>query len=152
MLAAALTCLATWLSAWAPSLAAAPDDPLLVIVHAASPVDKFSSYEIEALFTRTKTRWSDGTPVHPFSFPAGTAPRELFDRVVLKLTGDQVGRFWLDRRIRGLGMPPKQVPTTTLMLQIVANLAGSVGYIPGLRAPPGVKVVARIVQGKVLTP
>jgi ABC-type phosphate transport system substrate-binding protein len=143
---------ATWLNSSDLSLAAAAEEPLLVIVHPSSPVEKISSYEIEALFTRTQTRWSDGTPVHPFSFPAGSSAREQFDRVVLKLTGDQVGRFWLDRRIRGLGMPPKQVPTTALMLQIVANLPGSVGYVPGLRVPPGLKIVARIVQGKVVSP
>jgi hypothetical protein len=152
MFAAALVCTATWLASWDPSLAAAPEEPLLVIVNATSPVMKISGYEIEALFTRTQTRWSDGTPVHPFSFPAGSPPRELFDRVVLRLNADQVGRFWLDRRIRGLGMPPKQVPTQALMLQLIANLPGAVGYVPGPRARPGVRIVARIVQGKVVSP
>jgi hypothetical protein len=152
MLAAALVCTATWLAGWAPSLAAAPEEPILVIVNASSPVEKISGYEVEALFTRSQTRWSDGTPVRPFSFPSGSPARELFDRVVLRLNADEVGRFWLDRRIRGLGMPPKQVPTTALMLQIVANLPGAVGYIPGARTRPGVRVVARIVQGKVVSP
>jgi hypothetical protein len=152
MVAAALVCVAMSLAVGEPSLAAAPEEPILVIVNASSPVDKISGYEIEALFTRSQTRWSDGTPVHPFSFPSGSPERELFDRVVLRLNADQVGRFWLDRRIRGLGMPPKQVPTPALMLQIVANLPGAVGYIPGARARPGVRIVARIVQGKVVSP
>jgi len=152
MLSAALVCGATWLASWDPSLAAAPEEPLVVIVNANSPVQKISAYEIEALFTRAQTRWSDGTPVHPFSFPAGTHERGLFDRVVLRLSPEQVGRFWLDRRIRGLGMPPKQVPTSTLMLQIIANLPGAVGYLPSARVRPGVRTVARIVQGKVVSP
>ena len=152
MLAAAVVCFATFVAAGAPSLAAAPEDSILVIVNANSPVEKLSGYEIEALFTRSQTRWSDGTPVHPFSFPSGSPARELFDRVVLRLNADQVGRFWLDRRIRGLGMPPKQVPTSGLMLQIVANLPGAVGYVPGARARPGVRIAARIFQGKVVSP
>jgi hypothetical protein len=142
----------TWLASWAPLLAATAEEPLIVVVHEQSPVEKLSAYELEALFTRSQTRWSDGRAVYPFSFPAGTPARELFDRVVLRLNPEQVGRFWLDRRIRGLGMPPKQVPSAGLMLQVIANLPGAVGYVTGTRASPGVRVVARIVQGKVVPP
>lgn len=149
---AALVCMLTWLASWDYSFAAEPVDPLLVIVNAASPVQKLSNYELEALFTRTQTRWNDGTPVYPFSFAAGTPERATFDRVVLRLSPEQVGRFWLDRRIRGLGLPPKQVPTAILMLQIVANLPGAIGYFAGTRVRPGVRVIARIVQGKVMPP
>jgi ABC-type phosphate transport system substrate-binding protein len=134
-----------------PSLAAS-EEALLVIVHPKSPVDRVSSYEIEALFTRAQTRWSDGSTVYPFSFVAGSAARDTFDRVVLRLSLDQVGRFWVDRRIRGLGMPPKQVPSAALMAQIVSNLPGAIGYLPSSRARAGLKVVARIAQGKVLSP
>ena len=142
-----------WASVWAGASYATNEETLLIIVHPQSRVEQVSSYQLEALFTRAQTRWDDGSAVYPFSFPAGSPPREGFDRAVLKLDPDQVGRFWLDRRIRGLGMPPKQVPTATMMTQIVANLPGAVGYIPaGRTKPPGVKVVARIVQGKVLPP
>ena len=141
-----------WALAWGSLSQAAPDEPLFVIVHAKSPVERVSSYELEALFTRAQTRWDDGSTVYPFSFPPGSEPREQFDRVVLRLSSDQVGRFWLDRRIRGLGLPPKQVPSPTMMVQIVANLPGSIGYVPALRTRTGVKVIARIVQGKVMPP
>ena len=137
----------------APSaLRAAPDLTLEVIVHGASKVERLSAYELEALFTRSQTRWDDGAPVIPFSFPAGTEPRVLFDRVALRLRPEEVGRFWLDHRIRGLGLPPKQVPSAALMLQVIANLPGGIGYVPATRNRPGVKVVARIQQGKVVPP
>lgn len=134
------------------ALHAAPEVTLDVIVHASSKVERLSGYELEALFTRTQTRWTDGAAVIPFSFPAGSEPRVLFDRVALRLAPEQVGRFWLDRRIRGLGQPPKQVPSASLMLQVVANLPGAIGYLPTTRNHPGVKVVARIQQGKVVAP
>jgi hypothetical protein len=133
-------------------LRAAPEVTLEVIVNASSSVTHLSAYELEALFTRTQTRWDDGSAVIPFSFPAGSEPRVLFDRVALRLRPEEVGRFWLDHRIRGLGLPPKQVPTATLMLQVVANLPGSIGYLPATRTRTGVKVVARIQQGKVVPP
>jgi ABC-type phosphate transport system substrate-binding protein len=123
-----------------------------VFVHASSHVDRLNDHELEALFTRSRTRWADGTPVIPLSFAAGSDTRVLFDRVVLRLGPDEVGRFWLDRRIRGLGLPPRQVPSATLMQQVVANLPGSIGYAPNLPNRVGVKVVARILNGKVVPP
>jgi ABC-type phosphate transport system substrate-binding protein len=131
---------------------AAVEEPLLVIVHPSVPVTTLSAYQLEAIFTREQTHWSNGSTIIPFSFPANGEVRELFDRTVLRLDPEEVGRFWLDHRIRGLGLPPKQVPSAALMLKVVANLPGSIGYIPILRARPGVKVVARIAQGKVLSP
>jgi len=72
-------------------------------------VDEDLGYEIEAVH-RTQTRWSDGTPVHRLVFRLQPGA-QLFDRVVLKLNADQVGRFWLDRRIRGFSDAAEQVPT-----------------------------------------
>lgn len=131
---------------------AAVEEPLLVIVHPSVPVSSLSAYELEAIFTRDQTRWGNGSTIIPFSFPAGGEVRDVFDRVILRLDAEEVGRFWLDRRIRGLGLPPKQVPSAALMVKVVANLPGSIGYVPTLRARSGVKVVARIAQGKVLSP
>ncbi|MEY4578758.1 MAG: hypothetical protein RL701_3461 [Pseudomonadota bacterium] len=132
---------------------ASEDEAIIeVIVHRSSPATHLSSAEVEALFTRTQTRWSDGSPVVPLSFPTGTTIREQFDRAVLRLDADQVGRFWLDRRIRGLGAPPKQVLNAALMIKVVANLPGSIGYVPASRNRVGVKVVARIARGRVITP
>jgi hypothetical protein len=135
-------------SAAAPSASLSLD----VFVHRSSPVTQLSIHELEALFTRTQTRWADGSPVIPLSFAAGADARVLFDRVVLRLGPDEVGRFWLDRRIRGLGLPPRQVPNAALMQQVVANLAGAIGYAPSQPVRTGVRVVARIQQGKVVPP
>jgi hypothetical protein len=140
------------LSVGAGTLQAVYEGPLDVIVHARAKAERLTGYELEAVFTRTQTRWDDGTPVIPFSFPAGSEPRVLFDHVALRLGPEEVGRFWLDRRIRGLGLPPKQVPNATLMVQVIANLPGAIGYAPAARTHAGVKVVARIVQGKVVAP
>ena len=147
-----LTFLLLFASVGANSLQAGNELTLEVIVHAGSPVKELSAYELEALFTRTQSRWGDGTAVIPFSFPMNSEARVLFDRVALRLNPDEVGRFWLDRRIRGLGLPPKQVPSAALMLQVVANLNGAVGYLPATRNHDGVRVVARIAGGKVLPP
>jgi hypothetical protein len=39
-----------------------------------------------------------------------------------------------------------------LMVQVIANLPGSIGYVPSGSEAPGVKVVARVLRGKVVSP
>lgn len=135
-----------------PVTRAAEDLALDIFVHKSCEAQRLTNLELEALFTRTQRRWDDGTAVIPLSLPAGSTPRVLFDRVVLRLGPDEVGRFWLDQRIRGRGLPPKQVPSVVLMQQVVENLPGAIGYAPTSTGRAGVKVVAKIVQGRVVAP
>lgn len=129
---------------------AANAEPIDVVVRRGFAVRRMSAYEIEAVFTRTQTRWSNGSPVIPINYNAGTSVRDQFDRAVLRLSPDEVGRFWLERRIRGMGQPPKQVGDPSLMIKVIENLPGSIGYVPTSRNTGTLQVVARVVQGRVV--
>jgi len=136
----------------APVRALPPVD-LAVIVHAQAATKQMSAIEMETLFTRAQTRWDDGSPIVPINAPPGSELRVEFDRVVLRLTPDEVGRFWIDRRVRGLGMPPRHVSEPATIVRVVEKLSGAIAYAPeALVRDARVKVVARIRQGKVLPP
>lgn len=127
-------------------------EDMLVVVHPRSRISVLSAQQLEAIYTRSTTRWDDGALIIPFNL-ADTSPlRHRFDRTVLRLDPQQVGRFWLDQRIRGLGAPPKQVPDIALLVKVIERLPGSIGYAPASRIRPGVKVVARIHNGSVVAP
>lgn len=146
------------LIAFAASLgAAAPREAqgeggMVVIVNPSTRVDTLSGDRLEALFSLSQREWSSGQPAIPFNFAPGVPLRESFDRAVLGMNGDEVARFWIDRRIRGLGDSPRKVPSIALMLRVVAKLPGAIGYVPEEAVTRDVKVVARIVNGKVLPP
>jgi hypothetical protein len=126
---------------------------LAVIVHARTRVAAMSAVEIETVFTRTQTRWDDGTPIVPINTSPGSESRVLFDQAVLRLEPEAVGRFWIDRRIRGLGLPPRHVSDPATIARVVEKLEGAIGYVPEELARHGKhKVVARIRNGKVLPP
>jgi len=72
--------------------------------------------------------------------------------ILLGLAPAEVGRFWIDQRIRGFGHPPRQVTDPAIMLRLVASLKGSIGYLPAGQADKTVRIVARIRQGKVIGP
>jgi len=133
---------------------ALPSLDLAVIVNPATRVSHMSAVEMETMFTRAQTRWSDGTPIVPLNAPPGTEARIAFDRAVLRLNPDDVGRFWIDRRIRGLGLPPRQLAEPGSVMRVVEKLNGTISYVPeSLVLHNGkVKVVARIRQGKVVPP
>jgi hypothetical protein len=85
--------------------------------------------ELRDLFLR-RSQTLQGQPSIPFNYPSGSQFRVLFDERVLNMSPDQVGRFWVDVRIRGGGRPPRTVPTPELMVRVVAELQGAVGYVP----------------------
>jgi hypothetical protein len=132
---------------------ALPQLDLAVIVHLQAEAQQMSAIEMETLFTRTQTRWDNGAPIVPINAPPGSTMRVHFDQVVLRLSPDEVGRFWIDRRVRGLGMPPRHVDEPATTVRVVEKLNGAIAYVPeDLVRDARVRVVARIRQGKVLPP
>jgi ABC-type phosphate transport system substrate-binding protein len=132
---------------------ALPQVDLAVIVNVQAAMKHMSAVEMETMFTRTQTRWDDGTPIVPINAPPGSDLRVQFDQVVLRLNPDEVGRFWIDRRVRGLGMPPRHLGEPSTIVRVVEKLNGAIAYAPEeLVRDARVRVVARIRQGKVLPP
>lgn len=132
---------------------ALPQVDLAVFVNVQAGAKQMSAVEMETMFTRAQTRWDDGTPIVPINAPPGSSLRVEFDRVVLRLSPDEVGRFWIDRRVRGLGLPPRHVSEPATIVRVVEKLNGAIAYAPEeLVVGARVRVVARIRQGKVLPP
>lgn len=124
-------------------------EELVIIVHpkvAARPTPR----ELEAIFTRAMRDWPDGGRIIPINLPAGTAPRETFDRVVLGLDPDAATRYWIDRRVRGGAPPPRTVGDPATVVRLVAAVEGAIGYVPARLVTDQVRPVARIAGGKVL--
>jgi hypothetical protein len=125
---------------------------LAVVVNPVVPVSRLSAAELESIFNSSRTSWPDGSSVGAFSYAPEDARRRTFDRVVLQMSLEEVGRYWLDQRVRGGPRPPRQVPDPALAVRLVAKLPGSIAYVPENLVNPNVKVVARIKSGKVVAP
>jgi ABC-type phosphate transport system substrate-binding protein len=125
---------------------------LVVIVNPGVPVSVLTASELEAIFTSSKRTWPDGSNIGAFSYAPDNDLRREFDKVVLRMSADEVARFWIDQRVRGGAPPPRQVPDPALAMRLVAKLPGCIAYIPNDLVNSTVKVVARISKGKVLAP
>ena len=108
--------------------AATSSSPMVVIVSAHSKLRDISRSMLKRIFMGEVTEF-DGVRFVPLNYTVENPMRASFDEVMLGLKGDAVGRYWVDRRIRGQGMPPRTVPTSSVVRVAVAKLRGAVGYI-----------------------
>ena len=139
--------LALALSSRAPS--AAEDDTLLVIVNPGVTAGGLSGDNLGAIYTMARRGWPGGLNVIPYNYDPSNKLRIRFDQVVLGMSPDQAARFWVDHRIRGAGSAPRKVPSVALMVRVVSQLAGAIGYVPAGTPTAGTKVVARISNNRV---
>jgi hypothetical protein len=117
-------------------LVAAPVGParalaarLVVIVAKGSRVTDLSKNELRRLYMSEPVVVS-GFKLVPFNYGPGTPERIGFDRAVLGLSPDEVGRLWIDRRVRGQLPAPRAMPSTLYMIKVVEVFPNAIGYAP----------------------
>jgi ABC-type phosphate transport system substrate-binding protein len=127
----------------------AASEPISVIVFKRSKVPGVDRNELRQIFQTNKTAWSQtGDRATPINLPDKSPIRHDFDRAVLGLDPDRVARYWVDRKIRGDARPPRTAPNPAAVVRAVANNPELVGYVPASDVGNEVKVIARIVDGK----
>lgn len=125
----------------------AQQEPLLVVVAAslgASNIElsalrrAFQGYSVELV----------GKRLVPLNQALQAPARTQFDKLVLGLTPEQVGRYWIDRRIRDSVQSPRTIPSPELIVRVVASIPGAIGYVSIARnaLPSQVRVLS--VDGK----
>ena len=143
-----------WLGAagLSPLTAQAGSSELVVVVHPSVQRAMLDERELESIYLTSRRFWGGSQAIVPFNLPPRGDDRVLFDRAVLRMDPDEIGRFWLDRRVRGGPPPPRQAPDGLTAVRLVARLEGAIGYAPAGVPLSDVRVVARIRDGKVMRP
>ena len=116
-------------------------EPIVVIVGKGSPVSELSTGDLQRIFLSMPMQNAQGTPFVPFNYPAKTPVRERFDRIILGMSPDDVGRHWIDQRIRGNPAPPRTMQSPTLLCRVVAKVQGAIAYIPASLLGPQCQTV-----------
>lgn len=126
-------------------------DELSVIVNSEASVSSMSQSDLRPIFQTTKTSFEGGKAL-PLNLPEGDSARRGFDAAVLGLDPDRVARYWVDRKIRGGNPPPTNIPSAAMVVKLVAAKQQAIGYVPSGSIGSGVKVVAKIRSGQVVSP
>lgn len=116
---------------------------MVVVVHPRSPIAGLSRAELRAIFLRQRSTWPapGAGAVMMLNWPPGHPVRERFDRTVLAMEPSEVAAYWIDRRVRGLGTPPRSSSSAILMLAIVARNPEAIAYLPLAEVTRRVKVL-----------
>jgi hypothetical protein len=128
------------------------DVELLVVVHPSHPKEPVGADQLRPIFKVQRANWPSGTRAVPINLPETDTSRQAFDRAVLGWDPDTVAKYWIDRKIRGNGRPPRKVPSPMAVVASVAAEPGAVGYVPTDTPTERVRVVARVRGGQVLAP
>jgi ABC-type phosphate transport system substrate-binding protein len=120
---------------------AGPANVLVVVTQKNSGLDNLALRELKRLYQSEQVNGPDGNPLIPLNRPLGSPARVAFDKLVLKMDPDDVGRYWVDRKIRGQTGAPKTVPSLELLRQAVASIAGTLTFLSAAEVTADLKVV-----------
>ncbi len=118
---------------------------LVVVVAKDSSATSISRNDLRRIFLGEKLTIG-GAELVPFNFNPGTPERQAFDQMALHMSPAQVGQFWVDRKVRGQGQPPRALPSLAHVLKVTAKYPGAVAYVSVDRVTADVKVLK--VDGK----
>lgn len=131
--------------------ASAGSNGVVVVVNKARGISALNKSQLSALYKVKTTEFPDGSTAAAVNLPVDNPIRQEFDKAVLNMSPDEAKRFWIDMKIRsGVSAPPKMA-SAGAVARHVAKTPNAVGYVPESDAS-GLKIVARIVGGKVIDP
>jgi hypothetical protein len=126
--------------------ARAAGQPLVVIVSATVSMKDISTSLLRRAFLGEAAEYASGKRLVPINQPFDTPARSQFDKAILGLSPAEIGRFWVDRRIRDQSPQPKSVPSPELALRVVMSVPGAISYVTP--AMLNEKVRALTIDGK----
>ena len=119
---------------------AATGSPLVVIVPAGSPLSNLPFDRLKALFFGDVVEVSGIGRLVPFNQPANVPDRVAFDRAVLGLEPAAMASYWVDRRVRGGGSPPR-TGDVSILQRLVLRFPGAISYVRADQLIAGVRAL-----------
>jgi hypothetical protein len=115
---------------------------LAVFVSKDSSIKDLKMNELRRIFTNADDSGFSGQRNVPFNHTAHSTDRVGFDQTVLRMSQEEVSRFWIDRKIRGLAGPPRAVDSLSQLLSLVSHTDGGISYA----RPGGVTGDVRVIR------
>jgi len=113
----------------AGGLAHAEGKKLVVVTAKGSGLTNISRDDLKRCFLGESVSGGGKTLV-PFNAATATPERTGFDKAVLGMSPDEVGRLWVDRKVRGQGGAPRSLPSAAHIAKVAAKFPGAIAYLP----------------------
>lgn len=115
--------------------------PLVVVVGVKTNLTDISLAMLRRAFQGEVALTTDGKRLVPLNHAVGSLERVQFDEAVLGLAPSDVGRFWINRRIRDEAPPPRTLPSADLGVRVVASYPGAITYVSGSAVNASVRIL-----------
>ncbi len=113
----------------AQKIEAAPALSLVLVTAANTSLQNISQGNLRQLFLGETIRDAAGNKLVPLNLPPESAERELFDRRVLGMSPDEMARYWIDQKVRGLKGAPRNLSPPQMVARVVERFPGAVAYL-----------------------
>lgn len=90
-----------------------------------------------------------GERLRPVNYAIAKPMRQDFDRLVLGALTPAVSRYWLDRKLRGQGLPPPEVANDTVLRALIARVPNAIAYMSPRSVDSSLRILT--VDGKSYT-
>lgn len=112
----------------ATSVAHAERRRLVVVVAKGAPIKTLSRAELRRCFA-SEPLSIGGKQIIPFNAMPNSPERTTFDYFLFGMAPDQIGRFWVDRKVRGQSAAPRSLPSATHTARVAAKFPGAITYL-----------------------
>jgi len=123
-----------------PSSAAQSTKRLVIVTQKSNALAGLSLRDLKHMFLGEQVDGPGGTLI-PLQHAPGSPARQAFERLVLKMSPDEAGRFWIDRKIRGQKGAPKAVAPVELLRRVIVSLPNTVTYLDATDVTDDLKVL-----------
>lgn len=105
-------------------------DPVAVIVGPKNSVSNLPVADLASIYRGEKKYWSAGQRIVALNLVEKHSVRLRFEKAILKMSPEEVERYWMGQKIRGKARPPKIVPNVEVLQKLVAVMPGAIGFVP----------------------
>jgi hypothetical protein len=102
---------------------------LVVVVSAASGIEKMSRDEVVDLFMGRTRKLPNGTLAIPVDLSNANPEKALFYQQLIGRELAEVNSYWARLRFSGQGMPPLQAENSDELIRLIADNKSAIGYI-----------------------
>jgi len=100
---------------------------LAIVVNRGASTSSLTADAVKSYFLKQHKQWPSGEKVRPVQ--QESAVHAVFLSKVLKMSGADYERYWLERKYSAAETPPKTVEDGAAVVKFVGAMNGAIGYI-----------------------
>ena len=120
----------------------AADTPVVLVVNDNVEIEQISIDSLRAIYSLRQLTWPDGTEITTFVLDIDGDTHRQFCRDLLKVYPHQLKKGWDRMEYTGRARGPQIVQNEQMLLDLVKQIPGAIGYVPRAIKAPNVHVIS----------